>query len=454
MRGHPGAGLYGPWALADVAWVSLTRGNEYRGRPATDADLKEILNYYFALDEPMRREPVGQRLEGFLLRLAGQQLVWQEPEFPELARTLALLQQTAPTKHLEVIEPGWDKRLLGCSLADYVGVAQLLFGAATTMKGRFDPQWLASDLDDFEDLTTPDNLAAVIDRHFATSAERLRDEEVAAAALARADGKPALDPVLRRFSYNPLRGKPVVTGYGPGSLVPVPAAVVAKASCSGLYYTGLEGLGTAFTRDLGELFEQYIGRQLRLLPDADVHPEVVYIENKSERKSVDWFVVFDDLVLLVEVKSGLQLRLGPKDFATELSKKLEKALKQIDRTVALVKEGRTEFAHIPVDRPILGMVVTMDVYHMVNSPEFRSALPETTVPATITAIGELEDAVTVTDASLSTILLDGARSASPGGWWLRADLAGHDTVAWNPILDEAWIAYPLAKPEGEPSVQS
>ncbi|MFJ1874300.1 hypothetical protein [Streptomyces chartreusis] len=65
----------------------------------------------------------------------------------------------------------------------------------------------------------------------------------------------------------------------------MPAAVVAKASPVGLYCTGLEGLGEAFANDLGELFEQYVGRQLRLLPDASVHAEVVYTERKTRRRA-------------------------------------------------------------------------------------------------------------------------------------------------------------------------
>ncbi|GGN45255.1 hypothetical protein [Streptomyces fuscichromogenes] len=452
MRGHSKASTHGPWALADVAWVSLTRGNEHRGKPATEADLDEILDYYFALGEPMRREPAGQRLEGFLLRLAGQQLVWQEPEFYEISRSIALLKQTTPTKALKVVEPGWDSKLLGCSLTDYVGVAQLLFAAATQMNGRFDPAWLEGDLDAFDGLTTPGALAAIIDRHFATNAQTLKDEEAVAAAQARAAGTPALDPALRRFSYNPLRGRPVVTGYGPGYLIPVPAAAIAKASPLGLYFTGLEGLGQYFADDLGELFEQYVGRQLRLLPDATVHSEVVYTEQRNVKKSVDWIVVFDDLVLLVEVKSvrpTMQMRLGPKDFATELTTKLAKAVSQIDKTAAHITARTTEFAHIPADRPVLGMAVTMEPYHMINESMFRSVLPAGTVPTTIASIGEVEDAVTVTDTSLSTILITSAQA--PGGWSLRAAL-GDRTPAENPILAQAWEATPLAKPETLPSV--
>ncbi|WP_406131660.1 hypothetical protein [Streptomyces sp. NBC_00989] len=160
------------------------------------------------------------------------------------------------------------------------------------------------------------------------------------------------------------------------------------------------------------------------------------------------------LVLLVEVKSGLptaQLRLGPKDFATDLNKKLGKAVEQIDRSAALIEERRSEFMHIPNDRPVLGMVVTMDTYYLVHAPEFRSVLPESTVPTPVTAIGELEDAVTVTDTGLATILIDGARAGSAGGWWVRADLAGHATVPLNPILEQAWAVYPFGLPESVPS---
>lgn len=68
----------------------------------------------------------------------------------------------------------------------------------------------------------------------------------------------------------------------------------------------------AFTRDLGDLFEQYVGPHLRLLPDIEIFPEIVY--GKNGEKSVDWIVVLPGLVLLVEVKSvrpTAKLRLGP-----------------------------------------------------------------------------------------------------------------------------------------------
>jgi hypothetical protein len=45
--------------------------------------------------------------------------------------------------------------------------------------------------------------------------------------------------------------------------------------------------GEGFARDLGHLFEQYIGRRLRLPPGAQVLGEVTYGPKNDRRKTVD-----------------------------------------------------------------------------------------------------------------------------------------------------------------------
>ncbi|MFD8782556.1 hypothetical protein [Kitasatospora sp. NPDC059599] len=438
------ASLYNPWSLLDAASVSLLRGNENRTKAARAGDLEEILQLYFALDEPMRHQPSGQHLEGFLLRMAGQQFVWQEHEFGELARPVALLQHTTAAEpgKLKAITPGWDERLFGCPLGDYVGVAQLLWAASKARAGRFDPQWMAGDLGGFTRLTTPEALAEVIDAHFATTTRTLRDQAQAAAA-----GVLPLDPALRRFGFNPLRARPALADFGPGYLLPVPAAALAKVSPFGLYYSGFEAHRQAFADDLGDLFEQYVGRQLRLIDGAVVHPEVEYRDEKKNKvKSIDWFVVLPDLVLLVEVKSArptAPLRLGPVDWATEIEGKLAKAVGQLQKSADRITGHHPAFAHIPSDRPILGTVLTMEPYHLVNSPEFRSVLPTASFPVAVAAASELEDAVTITDTTISDLLLTGSRS--PGGWSIRASLNDR-VLGENPVLAQAWEELPFSKP--------
>ena len=59
-------------------------------------------------------------VDGFLLRKAFEQLVFQQSNFHELGRSAALFEQTAPPRALKVIQPGWDQQLFGCSLSQYV----------------------------------------------------------------------------------------------------------------------------------------------------------------------------------------------------------------------------------------------------------------------------------------------------------------------------------------------
>ncbi|MEU4080425.1 nuclease-related domain-containing protein [Streptomyces venezuelae] len=440
---------YGPWALQDVAWVSLALGSDARPA-ATSADLAEIVGLYLALDDPITHEPVGGlRLERFLQRVTHQQGGWQESGYAQLSRSVALLQQTPhPDGGLEVIRPGWDHELLGCSLTDYVGLAELVWACATRhpdprRRGRFAVEWYtARDYVEFDHLRSPAQVKAVLRRHLATTKLRLRTSFPVGA-----------DPLVRRYTHNPLRSRPLVGGMSGGYLVPVPAAVLGKATPLGLYYTGGDNnseRGKAFTRDVGHLFERYVGRQLALLTDAEVHSEVEYkLPKKQKGKSVDWIVVFPDLVLLVEVKStrpGEALRLGAENFTTILDGQFRKAFKQVDNSADRIRSGaHPEFDHIPRDRPMVGMVVTAEQFHQINTPEHRSELPSTSVPVTVTSVQELEDAVTITGTSLADVL---RASAGGGGAALRPLFQGHKFLDHNAVLEQGWSAIPFARPRG------
>ena len=306
--GKTTASKYTPWALADIARVSLTCGNEYRGdRSCEDNDLLSMLAAYAALTDPMVRDKGSfESVSGWLLRVSGEQFSFQESGFSDLARTAALFDQTSPARAPACLVDGWDEEVLGCSLSEYVGVAQLLHVSAQQHAGRFDPAWLEQpQMAKVCSVIPADTIREVTERHFVTDQKAFRAENEAR-RLSR-------DPHLRRFEYNPLRGRPFLSGFGPGYLAPSSHLVAPKGSPLGLYYLGVEYFGNSFAQELGDLFEQYIGRQLRLLPDVEVHSEVIYCD---ERRSVDWIVVFDDLVLLIEVKSTRptqELRLGVLD---------------------------------------------------------------------------------------------------------------------------------------------
>ncbi|MCW8103023.1 hypothetical protein [Streptomyces tauricus] len=451
LRGQEGLGIHGPWALADAAWISLALGQEINRAPAQPRDLAQILGFYLALDDPFYKESPQESLTRLLLRVAGQQFIWQVDEYSELSRVVALLTRTSTPEPLKVIGPGWAQDVLGCSVADYVGLARYVWATATgipipELKGRFIPDMMLApaDYSPFSTLRSAADATAVLERHFVTDASGLRATYPASP-----------DPLLRRYGHNPLRTTPLVAGFGEGYLVPVPAAVLSKASMLGLYYTGGEEnstpRGKLFTTDLGHLFEAYVGRQLGLLDNATVYPEVRYSGAKKGDggKSVDWIVVFPDLVLLVEVKSArpnANLRLGAENYAQMLAKSPGEGFTQIEKTDRLISEGNLAFAHIPSHLPRRGMVITMEPFHLLNTAELRAGIQPTpnpvtgeTIPITTASIHELEHAVTITDISLSQLLLTNPPN---GALALQQLFTGHEFLQNNPILTEGWEAIP------------
>jgi hypothetical protein len=136
----------------------------------------------------------------------------------------------------------------------------------------------------------------------------------------------------------------------------MPQLAWAKATPWGVYFTGLDHFGPTFASDLGNLFEQYIGRQLRLLPGAQVLPETTYGPKSARRKTVDWIAVLPEVVLLVEVKSAIPtepVRLGTPDAADAIVGKLGKAVTQIDITAQLIADREPALAAVPASRPAM-----------------------------------------------------------------------------------------------------
>ncbi|MFE1455736.1 hypothetical protein ACFW7K_12155 [Streptomyces sp. NPDC058735] len=276
-------------------------------------------------------------------------MAFQAPEFFSLARTAALYLHTPFPAHRQprCMVPGWDTEVFGCPLPDYVGTAQLLWGCALFNTGRFDPAlYDGPDGENFNRTVSRDTVLRVVERHFATDVASIKAaEKQATRNLARVAGGTAAQ--LRRFTYNPLLGRPAVTGFGPGLLCPSPQLVWRKATPSGIYHTGREHFGPDFLQETGYLFEEYVGRQLRLIPDADVVSEITYRVKRNELQSVDWIVVFDDLVLLVEVKSMMpteNARLGLELGVAETDSKLARAYRQVNAASAQIDQRHPAFA--------------------------------------------------------------------------------------------------------------
>lgn len=337
----------------------MAYGTEHNRSEATEQDLLEILTAYASLKDPTLHgnDDDAVRLRDFMMRISGEQMAWQSPEHVSLARTAALYLHTPFPSHRQPrwMTAGWDTEVFGCSLTDYVGTAQLLWTSAMHSAGRFDPAIYDSpDGPRLDGVISRETAVSTIDRHSAADAAAFKEAEnrsvdgLAQIAGAKADQ-------LRRFTYHPLQGRPVLTGFGPGLLCPSPQLVWRKVTSAGIYYTGLEPFGNEFPVETGYLFEEYTGRQLRLIPDAHVVGEITYTVKRNQKQSVGWIVVFEDLVLLVEVKSTMptqNARLGLLRGVEETERKLGRAYQQINNTSAQIDERHRAFVDIPADRPV------------------------------------------------------------------------------------------------------
>ena len=293
--GEPGEWLQSPykkltpWALAEVARVSLVFGNEYRREPVTEDDVIFCCAAHIAITE---RDLQTGTIDGFLkfmLRLANEQLPYQEPPLHEWARSIAIFEQTTTSRTLEVLTNNWATELLGCSIREYVGISFFAQAAALNNAGMIDLAWLNQDNFAFvRRIIATETIRHVLERNFIATPAQLRTLQPNLAAKQQSE--------MRRYLFNPLFSKPIINGMTDHLLVPAPGLLVRKSSQLGIYYSGTDHWGNRFARDVGHLFESYVGRQLQLAHGASVYPAIKY--EKDQCESVDWIVVFDEVVVL------------------------------------------------------------------------------------------------------------------------------------------------------------
>lgn len=421
-----------PWVLAEATRVSLSHGTEYNRTNATGKDLLQICAAYDALLDPGIFSDQG--LANYMLRLIYQQFRYRASPWTTISRTLAVLEQTTPTRQPKVIRPGWDRDLLGASLQDYFNVVFLTHVWAAKNQGKIDLGLLDQPVLAF--------LNEVIGRDTVTTV--INDKLSITSGDFRLQSPRAPSTETRRFTANPLWGRPLLRTVDSDPLsrhVPTPTLVMSKASLASLYHEGQQRYGQQFTVDLGYYFEAYVGRQLQQLPGARVLPEITY--GRDQRQSVDWIVIFDDLVVIVEAK-GMSpvesIRTADTTLQETLVNKFGKAVKQIRTTSQLIQQENAAFAEVPPNRPIIGLVVTLEQFYLTNSPAFpqvREALDDAGLPIIAVSIDELEHFVALSDDQPSSVLRQYPNVARQTGGDLKSHLLTMEYGS-NQVLDSAW----------------
>jgi hypothetical protein len=422
-----------PFAVAAVAGAALDAANEHRRALADRAVVARLCGAFSELDDPDLGDGPDAPLRGLLSRLAYQQLGFGGSFHDEAGRSIGLLLDHAARVTGGPSPEEWE-RLLGVPLETYMRVVFAMFVATVQNPAAVTRALLLrNDVAPIFAPAQPDDAMAVVDRWLASTPQEHR-------AWARTRAVPGHE----LWSPNPLQHRPLVA-VGDELIAPVPDWVLGRMSPSGLWFTGLDAFGSRFTDAVGTAFESYVGEHLALIAAATVHPEVVY--GTPERRTVDWFVVTDEAVVLVEVKAArpvLATRIGSDDGDRHVLRRIGQARDQIDRTAAMLAEGHPALAHIPADRPVRGLVVTLEPFHLVDTFLFDDVLPATTTAGATASAHDVETVCAVLADRLDAgqLLLDALTAQPPAPPSLRRSVDGLPSRR-NPLLDRWWRRWGL-----------
>lgn len=428
-----------PWALAGAAKEAVISGNEFRDPGVSLRDIQEICGAFNAVVDPLLKDDAELGSPHSLLtRIAYEQFPYQSSVYEEMTRSHVLFDTCLPRITPRLLGDEFWRRGLGGSLVDFLALGLLGWVGAQKNNGYFDLAWLEQP--NFKEIVREvpaESIREVFPRHYAATFPEFRE-------LALAN---STDRDLPRFDFNPLTARPFLQMPDGRYLAPVPQLVLRRASATALYYIALDAIADdserdAFFADLGALFQAYVGMQLAQLPECAIQPE---IEHNGDR-SVDWFVIWPDLVLLVEAKSTRLTqagRTGRPQLAEELNRSLGKANKQLERSMALIKEKHPAFAEIPSDRPMIGIAVTLEPYYLANSHWSRKLLGQENSPTLTVSARALERLVTIGQHhDLSMLLRDIEADPERRTWDLEQATMHIEMKERNRLLDEAWTRQP------------
>jgi len=427
------------FSLAAVARTAIVEyGRRVKAtpdRPVTDRELHDLCGLSIDTDHPdvpevgLLSTPAMTRM---VARLMYQQGIFGYSAFENMARSIGLLVEH-DAGACDLPSPAEWKDVLGVTLTDYMTIVFQLGSLATTYDGRLTLDTIReSHKLAFFAGADPETVLSVIRNHLAaplrTLAANGRRDELAEAKM---------------WSYNPLMGYPLVADGRNGYLLPIRRYLIEKITPLGLFFTGLTAFGDTFPVELGKSFELYIGKQLALLEKvgAVIHPEIVYGRH-GDMKTVDYFVVLDEVVVLVEVKSfkaTALARAGVDAGLEALVDKVQRARNQIDRTAELMRVGTPELAHIPTDRPLRGLVVTSEPLHNIDTFLYENMFEPNEVESSTASAHDIERIcpILAEQADSGDRLFDALTSKDPTPPSLNRAVTDLPAVK-SPISDALW----------------
>lgn len=431
------------FSLAGVARTALVvcrdgassrRRDRRRSRHVAGRDqVRRLCRNHLTMYDPARNTAGGVDVSAELTRIAFEQFGGQYSPMENLSRAYALFVQYAHEVDGMPTPAEWE-HALGATFDAFMRTGFALEVAMLQNSGSISREVLQMDhVRPIWEPLSPETLFDIVDRLFARSPNEHRE-------ICRT----AQVPGREKWSLNSLVTFPLIT-LGSDLVCPSLQFLLERVTATGLWYIGANEWGGRFTDALGEVFEAYVGDQLRLMKGVHVLGQVRFTSKGSQASSCDWIVVTDEVIVLVEAKCArptLDYRAGGEEGFADAAKKLGDAVTQLERTAKMIEGRDPAFSHIPSDRPVRGVIVTLEPYYLRQT--LREHLVKSdALPIAVTSAHDLESSVTAlihqddTGAQLLSAL-----TPSDG---LLPDLLdvrrGRADMPPNPILERAWDAW-------------
>lgn len=426
-----------PWCVADVARTALA-WSRFERPEADSRTLLRLCNQSAQLaDEGLIRDTTStEGLGQILARYFFEQFPSQRSIPGEISRTILLFGSAAelpPGFTPEAMTPGWFESITdGLTLDEYVESLFLISTMTQQHNGGFSLEWLNEPgWDALGEVIPFDAVGRTFSEHLVTTAADFKE--------ANRRYQDPLPAAQKKFAFNPLADKPFIEDVAPIPVAPWVQAIMRKAVPPSIYHVGTGALGDSFTRDLGQVFQHYVGRQVGLIAgDCQVIPEVRYGAKKSQSDSCDWILDLPGALVLIECKARQpveSLRVGGADWLKSVEGSIGKGIRQLNRSHHDIQSIADLEPAVDPTKPRIGIVVTLEPFYADQNWILAERLPPRALPIAVMSVGELESLVTLTAEELSDAVRNPEHVSEGNELRLRTDPA---CERLNPLLVSTW----------------
>ncbi|PRB41576.1 hypothetical protein CQ020_11320 [Arthrobacter sp. MYb23] len=424
-------------AYGTIARISMLHGNEFRSSTVDESAIIKLVNLFWEAEDAAHDPEIN--IWALVSAFMYEQFALQGTSRDELIRSYLMLCETSVEAQL--VKPNTEdwKELLGASIHDAFSAAFMFYVVAINHNGEIDDKFIESDAyKRLEDGVPRESAYKTLELLTASIAEIKID---AAAAAERSQ----VPTSLERFSYNPLSRTPVIELEPGRRLAPQPEFILHTMSPENLYYRGMrQWADQEFGKAYGARVEAYTGMQLLHSGKFTVEGEFKYQKSGSEARSSDWFLMTPQATFIIECKSArmsLIAKAGSQSFPKVFEEHITKAYRQLDENAKQITSGNKSFAHIPADKPLIGLVVAAEPLYSVNDPSIRELLPQTKIPILTLTLRDIEMISTLDPEDAGRALSSIANDATEAGWNISAAVLtqlGMKDYPKNRLMEEAF----------------